>query len=60
MKCAYCGKGADFLTSLDKPICLSCAQEKHFLLCTELGKYIVDTDFICDQNCYDCIYKELR
>lgn len=58
MNCKYCGQRTDLLTSLDQPICLLCAQEKHFSLCTEIGKYIADASFTCDLNCKDCINKQ--
>lgn len=56
MKCIYCGKTADCLTSLENSICHSCANEKGFQLCTKLGKYIEDKNFNCDNICNDCIH----
>lgn len=56
MKCTYCGTKTDCLTTTDAPICISCAEEQGFCLCTELGKYIEDKNFNCDNICNDCIY----
>lgn len=54
MKCAYCGTQTEFLTTMEEPICLHCAEENGFSLCTELGKYIADASFTCDFMCVDC------
>lgn len=54
MKCIYCGKTTDCFTSLENPICHSCANEKGFQLCTKSGKYIEDKNFNCDNICNDC------
>lgn len=58
MKCKFCGvTKTDFLTSLDSPICLKCAEKNNFILCTELGKYIADSNFTCSHICSDCDYE---
>lgn len=56
MKCTYCGKETEFLTTVDKPICYYCAEKARFSLCTEVGKYIADSNFVCDHICNDCVY----
>lgn len=58
MKCTYCGKATDYLTTLDKPVCRHCAEEKGLLLCTQQGKYVADSGFSCDHICNDCIYAD--
>lgn len=57
MKCIFCGRPTETLTSMDEPICEFCVQTRHFHLCTELGKYIASPDFSCDYNCADCEIK---
>lgn len=56
MKCVYCRQNTEYLSTLDEPICIHCAERKGLTLCTELGKYVADSDFTCDLICNDCIY----
>ncbi len=58
MKCFYCGGEADMQTAKGFPICHSCAEQKGYTVCTELGKVIENADFQCDKICSDCIWKE--
>ena len=60
MKCVYCGKETDTLTSADKPICRQCAEEHGFSACTEMGKYIMGKDFVCNHICDACDFSERR
>lgn len=58
MKCYICGQKTDYLTSDDNYICISCAESKNYILCTDTGRYIADSLFECDHICNDCVFKD--
>ena len=58
MKCCYCCGKADMETTTNLPICHSCAEEKRFVVCTEIGKVIAESNFNCDHICSDCYVKD--
>ena len=58
MTCHICGGKADMQTTTNLPICHSCAEQKGYMVCTELGKVIEDATFSCDWDCNDCARKE--
>lgn len=61
MKCFKCGKNTDiFLTTSGLPICLQCAENEGYVVCTESGQVIADKNFHCDHICNDCIWKEME
>lgn len=58
MKCYYCNSEDTFLMTNCEYICHHCADERHLVTCTKLGKVIADPEFYCDYVCNDCIYEE--
>lgn len=57
MKCFKCGEKTDTVTTNNQPICLHCAEQEGYIVCTDKGKVIADKNFECDKICNDCIWK---